>query len=86
MEVMALGYFSTKTPKDTHVKTSIEMKFTKGPRLMHILGLAKTMLHEIRVSGTTHVKIPHLHIHTLDSRVNIGLHLLIFEKCWKKKD
>ena len=63
---MALGYFSTKTLKDTHVKTSIEMKFTKG--LIHILGLAKTMLHEICVSGTVvgpllTQKIPQLHIH-----------------------
>ena len=45
-----------------------ENGFTEGPHLTRILGLEKTVLHEIFVSGTvlqspTTAKIPHLHIH-----------------------
>ena len=41
---------------------------TEGPHLTRILGLAKTVLHEIRVSGTVGgplltPKSSHLHVH-----------------------
>ena len=38
--------------KPTNDRKCISISCTEGPRLTRILGLGKTVLHEIRVSGT----------------------------------
>ena len=46
------NFTQKKCPLQKDTRDVLQVLYTEGPRLTHILGLEKTVLHEIRVSGT----------------------------------